>query len=235
MDSHSPAPRRSHEGIGGSGLPKTEITHVIDRQILFEQGGEFDEPTFLRVLGEAVRTIEGRRLPYVAMGGVASAIYGRPRWTHDIDLFMRPDDAEAALEHLDAAGFVTQKTSPDWLYKAVKEGVLADIIFRSRGPVYLDDEMLARSAYHDFNGIKVRVIAPEDLVVIKAWAHEEATPRHWHDALGIISACELDWDYLQRRARLGVRRVLSLLLYAKSKNLMVPERVLSTLLGRIYE
>ena len=30
-----------------------------------------------------------------------------------------------------------------WLYKAWKDGVLVDVIFRSSGEVYLDDEMVA--------------------------------------------------------------------------------------------
>jgi hypothetical protein len=36
---------------------------------------------------------------------------------------------------------------------------------------------------------------------MKALAHLEEAPRYWHDALGIIAASELDWDYLVRRAR----------------------------------
>jgi len=62
--------------------------------------------------------------------------------------------------------------------------------------------------------------------VIKAIAHDEETPRHWFDALGILARGGIDWDYLVRRASRGPRRVLSLLLYALSMDLVVaPEAV----------
>ena len=45
-----------------------------------------------------------------------------------------------------------------------------------------------------------RELAPEDLVVMKAISHDEESPRHWHDALGVLATVDLDWDYLLERA-----------------------------------
>jgi predicted nucleotidyltransferase len=194
------------------------------------EGWRVDEETLLRVAGEAIGAIERRNIPYAFIGGVASALYGRPRWTHDVDLFVRPQDADAVLDALGEEGFDIQRTDPFWLFKGIKEGVLVDVIFRSTGDIYLDDEMLERSAVEVFKGIKMRVVAPEDLVVIKAVVHDEKTPRHWFDALGI-----LDWDYLVRRARRASRRVGSLLLYAQSNDLLVPPAALRSLLELIVE
>ena len=64
---------------------------------------------------------------------------------------------------------------------------------------------------------------------IKAIVHDEETPRHWHDALAIIANGGLDWDYFVRRASKGARRVLSLLLYAVSVDLIVPVEVMRQL------
>jgi hypothetical protein len=36
-------------------------------------------------------------LPYLLVGGIASGIMGRPRWTHDLDFFVRPQDARPML------------------------------------------------------------------------------------------------------------------------------------------
>jgi predicted nucleotidyltransferase len=199
------------------------------------EGGEVDEQTFVRILGEAVEALNRSDVPYAFIGGVASATFGRPRWTHDVDLFVRPDHADLALAALAEAGFVTQKTDSFWLYKALKDEVLVDLIFRSTGDMYLDEEMVARSSIQEFKGQKLRVVAPEDLVVIKAVVHDEKTPRHWYDALGIIAYAELDWDYLVRRARRAPRRILSLLLYAQSNDIAVPESAIHNLLDLIYE
>jgi hypothetical protein len=70
---------------------------------------------------------------------------------------------------------------------------------------------------------------------MKAVTHDEHMPRHWHDALGLVSRCGLDWDYVLRRARqAGARRVLSLLVYAQSNDLIVPNRVIEELFDAIY-
>lgn len=189
-----------------------------------------DEAAFLAVLDDALAAIEAKGLSYVLMGGIASACLGRPRWTHDIDLLVRPSDASLVIEALAGADFATEKTFPDWLFKASRDGQLVDVIFRSAGDIYLDDEMVARARRRDFMGRQVLIVPPEDLIVIKAIVSDEHMPRHWHDALGVLGCClDLDWDYLLFRARKGARRVLSLLLYAQSCDLVVPWPVVRTL------
>jgi hypothetical protein len=197
-------------------------------------GEELDEETFLDAFGNAVGALERGQVPYLLIGGLASAVHGRPRWTHDIDLFVKAEDARRALDALAEAAFVTEETNPHWIYKAWRDGAVIDLIFCVKGDIYVDDEMLDRSRVAAFKGRSARVVPPEDLVVIKAVVHDEPSARHWHDALGIIAATELDWDYLLRRAQHGARRVLSLLLYAQSNDLVVPERAIRELFETIY-
>jgi hypothetical protein len=102
--------------------------------------------------------------------------------------------------------------------------------------MYFDDEMERRVRRHTFREVDVPVAPREDLVVIKAMMHDEDTPRHWYDALGILANAgsdEIDWEYLLFRARQGSRRVLSLLLYAQSCDLVVPESVVNALYEQI--
>ncbi len=179
--------------------------------------------------------MERGRIPYLAMGGVASTTVGRPRWTHDLDFFVKPEDARDALNALANAGFRTQETDPSWLYKALKDGVLVDVIFESTGDVFVDDEMLSRAERIEFKGVPLQVIPPEDLLVIKALAHDEKSPRHWFDALGILSHADLDWEYLLRRARVAQRRVLSLLVYGQSMDLGVPDGPVLSLVEAVYD
>ena len=199
-------------------------------------GREVDEGRFLTVLGEAIAALEGKDIPYLLMGGLSSATFGRPRGTNDIDLFVRPEHARLTLEALAAAGFTTEETDPLWLFKGFKEEILVDVIFRSTGDIYLDEEMLAHARVVDVRGCAARVIAPEDLLIIKALTADEHMPHHWHDALGVITGSELDWDYLVSRARRhGARRVLSLLLYAQSNDLGVPVKPVRALFDSIFD
>ena len=196
---------------------------------------DVDDATFASVLEEAVRTVEAAGVPFLVMGGIGSSTQGRERWTHDIDLFVRPEDAGTALEALGEQGFETEETFWDWLFKATKHDVTVDLIFRSSGGVRLTDEMLERARVLEFHGVKAPVIPPEDLLVIKAVVHDEHMPRHWHDGLGLIGRCDLDWDYLLTRAhQAGARRVLAMLVYAQSNDLVVPNRVVEQLFEEIY-
>jgi predicted nucleotidyltransferase len=196
----------------------------------YPDGAQPDEDVLLRTLEETVSALEAGSVDHLLMGGIGSFALARPRVTHDIDVFVRPDGVEQALELLAGRGFDVEVHDPSWLAKAHKRGVLVDVIFRSSGDIYLDDEMLRRSETREYKGVLARVIPPEDLVVVKALATTEATSHHWYDALAIVSRCEIDWEYLLRRAgEAGPRRVLSLLLYAESSDLAVPTNVISAL------
>jgi predicted nucleotidyltransferase len=224
-----------HHFQGEMRNPADRLTLYGERNAPAQEPPDHEEPVFLEVLGDALEAADRSRLPYLLVGGIASGIIGRPRWTHDVDLFVRPQDARPMLAALAEAGFRTEETDPVWLYKAFKHEVLVDIIFYGMGGIYLDDEMLAHACVREFKGHQVRIPSPEDLLVIKALVHKEETSRHWFDALAIISRCDLDWDYLLRRARRGARRVLSLLVYAQSNDVLVPNRVIQRLHQAIYE
>jgi predicted nucleotidyltransferase len=193
------------------------------------------EEVFAGVLADAVRTLESSDIDYVLIGGVGSAALGRPRWTHDIDVLVAPVQAERALDALAGAGFETERTNEHWIFKATLHGIVVDLIFRTVGDIYLDDEMVSHARSARFVDVAVRVASPEDQVVIKAIAHDEPSARHWNDALALLAACEIDWDYLLARAMRGAKRVLSLLVYAQSNDLVVPAWPIVALFRQVYE
>lgn len=193
-----------------------------------------DDRLFSAVLGEAVSAIEKENIPYALIGGIASTGLGRPRWTHDIDVFVKPEDADRTLDALGRHDFRTERTDERWLYKGFKHDVLVDVIFRSTGGFYLDQEMLDRAVKVQYLGHGVRLVPPEDLLIMKAVVHDEEGPRHWHDALGVLAGCTIDWSYLERRAMRAPRRVLSLLIYAHSLDMMVPNAVVRRLFDKVY-
>jgi predicted nucleotidyltransferase len=194
---------------------------------------ERDGDPLPEVLTSVHQALEEKRIAYGLIGGIASSVHGRPRTTRDVDVFLKPSSADPALEAFSAHGFRIERTDPKWIFKAFKREVQVDVIFSTGRGIYFDDEMRARSRVAEFQGVTVRVIAPEDLLIIKAIAHDEATPRHWHDALGVVVRARLDWDYLLERSRYGQRRLLSLLLYAQSLDYAVPDRVIHELMKRI--
>jgi hypothetical protein len=109
-----------------------------------------------------------------------------------------------------------------------------DIVFRSKGDIYFDEEMQAHCRLVDYHGRKIPVVSPEDLIIIKCAVHYEGGPHHWHDALAILSHATIDWNYLLRRARRAPRRLLSLLIYAQSSDILIPNHVIADLYEYIF-
>ncbi|HXM58534.1 MAG TPA: nucleotidyltransferase [Candidatus Dormibacteraeota bacterium] len=175
------------------------------------------------VLLRAVDALTEADIEHALMGGLASAAIGRSRHTHDVDIFVTPEDADAALEVLERAGFRTERTDPEWLYKAYWDETMVDVIFTSKGGVVFDEEMRAHRRPIEIRGRGVQALSAEDMLVIKALTNAEHVPRHWHDGLGILATNELDWQYLLWRARPHASRVASLLLYALSDGLALPQ------------
>jgi hypothetical protein len=190
---------------------------------------DVSDETYLKVLDACLRVMAESGIRYCFIGGLASSIYGRQRTTHDLDLFVRPEDAERTLGHLAANGFKVEKSDPDWIFKAEREGLLVDVIFRASEGTVLDGDLERRIRVADFGGRRVPIVPPEDLLVTKVAAFREDTPRQWFDCLAVLQNTELDWDYLVARTLRKPHRVLALLLYAAGGGSRVPEDTLRRL------
>jgi predicted nucleotidyltransferase len=187
-----------------------------------------------RVLADGVRALEAASIPYVLIGGAASAIRGRPRLSDDVDIFVRHTDADRALDVLAEAGFETEKTNPKWIYKATRDEITIDLMFWLSGDVYCDDEVLAHATRERYGDAEVTVASAEDLIVVKVLAHDEQSAHHWHDALALLALNEIDWDYLLARGRRSPRRLLALLIYAEAVDLVVSDDAIRSLFAQVY-
>lgn len=196
--------------------------------------GDVDQTTLVEVLGETRDALEGLGIPYMFIGGLPLVVYGRPKPVQDLDVMVKQEDADKAIQALAEAGFETKDPPEQWLQKAAKQGVLVDVITRSEGDLYVDDEMIERIVVADYKGERVPLVSAEDLLVMKAIAHEEDTAHYWHDAMTLIVGAELDWGYVVERSRHGAKRLLSLLIYAQSSDLHVPDRVIKDLYAQSY-
>lgn len=185
---------------------------------------------FLGVLDRAIAAARDTGEPFALIGELGSATVGRDRGTRDIDLFVRPASAPVILDALESAGFRVGVIDDHWLYKGHLDGIDVDVIFRATRDILFDDEMVGRVRAASIHGRMLPVVPAEDLLVMKALATDEDTPRYWYDALAIIARTDLDWTYLSKRARQhGARRVLSLLLFAMSVDLLVPSQAVHDL------
>lgn len=192
-------------------------------------------PSIISTLFAALESIEEKEIQYALIGGIAVKELGRPRVTHDIDIFVKPDDADYVLEILAQKGFEIEKRDPFWLFKAWRDDVLVDVIFRSCGDIYFEEEVRSHVRRIPYYGRSINAISPEDFIVIKSAAHQEDNPHHWHDALAVLTQGNLDWDYLLKRSRHSPRRMLALLIYAQSNDIAIPSDLIQKLYKSIFE
>ncbi|HEX6548579.1 MAG TPA: nucleotidyltransferase [Candidatus Dormibacteraeota bacterium] len=191
------------------------------------------DAVYLEVLDDVASALAGSGIPHCFIGGLASSVYGRDRHTHDLDLFVRPEDADRTLEVLAGHGFEVERSCPDWIYKAAKRGLLVDVIFMTTDGTVLDPELELHVRTAVFAGRKLPVIAPEDLLITKLSAFREDTAHQWFDCVALLESTELDWHYLMARAREKPHRLLSLLVFVAGSGRKLPAGVLEELFASV--
>src|SRR5437899_3273145 len=78
---------------------------------------------------EAVHILEGAGVPFLIGGAYAFRYHtGIIRDTKDLDVFVRRDDWQRALEAFASAGCRTEATYPHWLGKAFRGDSFVDVI-----------------------------------------------------------------------------------------------------------
>jgi predicted nucleotidyltransferase len=153
----------------------------------------------LETLKRAAAALREADVPFVLGGGIAIWARGGPESEHDLDLFVKPKDAERALEALASAGFRTEKPPEDWLYKAWDGGVLVDLIFEPSG-VTIDDKFVERAPETEVQAVRMRVLRPEDVLVTKLLAMREHEV-DYDSVLEIARAVreQIDWNEVRTR------------------------------------
>jgi len=162
-----------------------------------EPSPELDE--VLDTLKKTAAALRDAGIPYMLGGGVAAWARGGPESVHDVDLMVKPDDAERALAVFEQAGLRPERPPEGWLLKAWDGGVLVDLIFQPRG-MQIDDEALERADLITVKSQEMPVMALEDVIATKLLALNE----HWLDydqLLHIARACreQIDWDEIRGR------------------------------------
>jgi hypothetical protein len=148
----------------------------------------------------SVAVLREAEVQFMLGGSMAAWARGGPEPDNDLDLMVKPDQAEAALEALGAAGMRTQRPPEEWLYKAWHSEVLIDLIFGPSG-IDLTDEVFARADTIPVMAIATPVMALEDALVTMLYALDEHE-LDYSRLLAITRALreQIDWPSLSRRA-----------------------------------
>jgi hypothetical protein len=132
-------------------------------------------PELIDSMKKAAAALRDAKVPFLLGGGLAAWARGGPPTDHDVDLLVRPSDAERALEALDDAGLRTERPPEGWLLKAWDGDVLVDLIFRpAGGPV--DDAYFERATPLEVAALPLLVASIDDVLTTKVLAMNEQAP-----------------------------------------------------------
>jgi hypothetical protein len=158
----------------------------------------FDE--LIVAMKAAAGILQQSEIPFVLGGGLSAWARGGPRSEHDVDFLLKPEDADAALELFETAGWRTERPPEGWLYKTWHENdALVDLIFNpASGPI--TDEIIGRAPVAEVMALRINVSTLEDVMTAKLMAMTEQEPDYsalleWARALRE----QIDWEVVRSR------------------------------------
>ena len=160
---------------------------------------DFDFEVILQALKKAAGALRDADVPFALGGGLAVWARGGAKTEHDVDFFVKKEDAERAQQALVDAGLEADTPPEGWLLKAWDGNVLVDLIFEPRGgPV--DDEWFERAEELDVYAVSMRVASLDDVLVTKLLALTEQN-LDYSSVLEVARAVreQFDWDEVRRR------------------------------------
>jgi hypothetical protein len=153
----------------------------------------------IETLKLTVATLREADIPFMLGGSLAAWARGGPEPKKDLDMMLRPQDADAALEALAGTGMRTERPPEEWLVKAFNDDVLVDLIFRPSG-LEINDETLARADLLSVMAVATPVMRLEDMLLTMLFALDEHS-LNYGPILGIARALreQIDWPELRAR------------------------------------
>src|SRR5262249_4267551 len=138
-------------------------------------------------------------VPFALGGGLAVWARGGPKTEHDVDFFVKPEDAERAQQVLVEAGLRAETPPEGWLLKAWDGDVLVDLVYEPRGGPVTDD-WFERAEELDVYAVTMLVASLDDVLATKLLA---LTEQHldYSPVLELARSVreQIDWDDVRRR------------------------------------
>jgi len=173
-----------------------------------------DTPELL--LCKIAKILETLEITYAVTGGFAVSIWGRPRFTADIDIVVELVSKNIkplteTLLSIDKAAYVSEEAMRDALehkgeFNFIHPNTNMKVDFWVRGSkadIY-GKLKFERARIKKINNQEIYFVSPEDLILSKlAWSKESESTRHLEDIKSIIDIqqSKLDLDYIKKWAR----------------------------------
>ncbi len=147
----------------------------------------------------ALRALADADVPHAVIGATALAVRGLPRMTRDLDVVVVVEDAFAALEALEAAGFrsvtpVRRDDEPEAMYvlEHGRGGIGVDVLVASAEP---ESTVVAEAKEAEVFGVRAPVATLEHLVLMYLYSNQA---KHLGDLVRIVTETTVDLVAVER-------------------------------------
>jgi hypothetical protein len=148
----------------------------------------------------AAAALRKAEIEFMLGGGLAAWARGGPPTDHDVDFYVREEDAARGLDALVEAGMRVEQPPEEWLYKAYDGPILVDLIFHpAGGPI--TDEHFARATKLEVGSVTLLVASIDDVLATKLLAITEQDP-NYGPVLELSRALreQVDWEFVRTRS-----------------------------------
>ncbi len=162
------------------------------------------------VFKKVIDLFDKHDIPYMLTGGLAVTVWGRARSTLDIDIVLdiKKDDIKKLVNAFQKENFYIDEETVEM---ALNKKVSFNAIDRETNTT-IDCYLVGNNEYEAARfkrkivkhivGVKVNVISPEDLILIKLqWYKNSGSTRHLEDAESILKITEVDLKYIKEWAK----------------------------------
>ncbi len=154
------------------------------------------------------QTLDELKIEYAVSGGVAVSVWGRPRYTADLDIVIEISSREKIEELTEGllkkfkVGYLNKDTALA-AYKNKGEFNLIEPEYGLKADFFVigQDEHqkleIKRAKKKKIGGKLIRFISPEDLIIAKLrWYHESRSDRQLEDVRAVLEASNINRKYL---------------------------------------
>jgi hypothetical protein len=156
-------------------------------------------PQLIDTMKRACAAFEDAGVSVMLGGGLATWACGGPPTDHDVDFYLREEDAPRAHEALRGIGMEASTPPEGWLLKAHDGDILVDLIYRpAGGPI--GDEHFERATPTELMAQPILVASVDDVLTTKLMALTEQEP-DFRSVLELARSLreQIDWEFVRSR------------------------------------
>ncbi|HLB95529.1 MAG TPA: hypothetical protein VJK26_01340 [Patescibacteria group bacterium] len=151
------------------------------------------------------------KIDYIITGGVAVTVWGKPRYTADIDIVVEIDSVESVRALILRLKKTSPKSFPDMemaidAFKRKSEFNVIESEYGIKADFFISDKSeykkleIKRGKLKKLDGKMIRFISPEDLIISKLmWFKESQSTRQLEDIISVMDVQKkLDQPYIDK-------------------------------------